>query len=144
MLLKELLASALGINWTGWAIASWLKTEKFYDITGSATFTYVTLKTLGSAPFRLSWRQKLQGACVLAWTASAEITMWFALFLTSSSSFHSPYDYLTILGPIFNALLITKISGIPMIQARGQKLWGHQPEYQRYLQQTKRLIPGVW
>jgi steroid 5-alpha reductase family enzyme len=75
---------------------------------------------------------------------AAEITMWFALFLTASSSFHSPNDYLTVLGPIFNAVLITKISGIPMVQARGDKLWGHLPEYQRYLQQTKRLIPGVW
>jgi hypothetical protein len=41
MLLKELLASAFGINWTGWAIASWFKTEKFYDITGRIAVTFL-------------------------------------------------------------------------------------------------------
>ncbi|KAG2429602.1 hypothetical protein HXX76_010835 [Chlamydomonas incerta] len=40
------LAVDLGINWAGWAVAAALKTEKFYDLLGSASFLTLTVGSL--------------------------------------------------------------------------------------------------
>lgn len=36
--LVRTLGISMGVNWVGWAAASVLHTEKFYDLTGSLTF----------------------------------------------------------------------------------------------------------
>lgn len=73
-----------------------------------------------------------------------ELVMWFGLWLASTSSNRNPWEYLTILCPLFNAFLLTRVSGIPMLAAYGQKKWGGNPDYQAYVKNTKKLIPGVW
>ena len=45
------------------------------------------------------------------------------------------------LSPIFTAILLLKVSGVPMVTAAGEKKWGLDPEYQRYMQETPMLIP---
>ena len=36
--LVRTLATSMGIQWAGWAVACFFHTEKFYDLTGSLTF----------------------------------------------------------------------------------------------------------
>jgi len=45
--------------------------------------------------------------------------------------------------PIFIYLLLTKISGIPILDRRGLEKWGDDPEYQKYRENTPALIPRL-
>lgn len=69
-----------------------------------------------------------------------EILLWFGLYFSASTVFRG-WQYLAVLSPVFVQLLITKLSGIPMLEAAGMKKWGHLPEYQNYLRNTPTLIP---
>jgi steroid 5-alpha reductase family enzyme len=72
-----------------------------------------------------------------------EILLWFGLFISASSNFTKWWQYLSILSPTAVYLLITKMSGIPLLEQHGLKKWGHLPEYQTYLNNTPELIPQL-
>ena len=46
----------------------------------------------------------------------------------------------TLISPIFVYVLLTRISGIPMLENRGMKKWGSDPEYIDYLERTPSLL----
>ncbi len=69
-----------------------------------------------------------------------EITLWFGLFISASSVFRD-WQYLAVLSPIAIHLLITKVSGIPMLEAAADKRWGTQEEYRKYKEKTPVLVP---
>lgn len=51
------------------------------------------------------------------------------------------WQWLTLISPVFVALLLTRVSGIPMLEASANKRWGDDPEYQHYVANTPVLIP---
>ena len=69
-----------------------------------------------------------------------EILLWFGLYISASSVFKGP-QYLVVLSPIMVHQLITKISGIPLLEKSGMKKWGHLAEYKAYLRNTPNLVP---
>lgn len=69
-----------------------------------------------------------------------EILLWFGLYFSASSVFRG-VEYLSVLSPVFVHLLITRISGIPLLEKAGLKKWGKLPEYQAYLLNIPSLIP---
>jgi len=71
-----------------------------------------------------------------------EISLWFGLYISASSGL-SGLGYLSVLSPILVMLLITKVSGIPLLAAAGKKKWGEDPEYQRYVENTPVLVPFI-
>jgi steroid 5-alpha reductase family enzyme len=67
---SSMLGAALvdfGIQLVGWAAAATLRTEKFYDILGSAAFATTAALTLGTSA--MMPRKKLASALAMAWTA---------------------------------------------------------------------------
>ena len=72
-----------------------------------------------------------------------EILMWSSLFLPASSVM-SGHQYWSVVSPIFVAYLVTRVSGIPILERQGLKKWGHLTEYQKYRQNTAVLIPYIW
>ncbi|XP_076349216.1 uncharacterized protein LOC143246421 [Tachypleus tridentatus] len=72
-----------------------------------------------------------------------EIMLWFGLYI-SASSVMKGYQFLTVLCPIFDMFLITRISGIPLLEQHGMKIWGHDPSYRDYVHDTAILIPFIW
>ena len=67
---SSMLGAALvdfGIQLVGWAAAATLRTEKFYDILGSAAFATTAALTLGTSA--MMPRLKLASALAMAWTA---------------------------------------------------------------------------
>jgi len=42
---------------------------------------------------------------------------------------------------VFVALLLTRVSGVPMLEAKAEKKWGGQPDYEAYKAKTPVLIP---
>jgi steroid 5-alpha reductase family enzyme len=244
-------AISMGIQWVGWAISSYFHTEKFFDLTGSATFLLLShlshsrsiqtnrqtvqywmvtawacrlgtllfvrvmksggdrrFDTMRDQPSRLLVAWTLQGIWVFVtllptlmmnesksntqltrrdyigwgiwafgfimevvadyqksafknipqnkdkfidsglWSISrhpnyfGEICLWFGLYITASSVFKG-WQFMAVLSPTLVCLLITKVSGIPLLEKAGLKKWGHLPEYQKYLQDTASLVPFI-
>lgn len=71
-----------------------------------------------------------------------EICLWFGVYITCSSVFRR-WQYLTVASPVMVMLLITRISGIPLLEAAGQRRWGASAEYQKYLEDTPVLVPFI-
>jgi len=72
-----------------------------------------------------------------------EITLWSGIMVMSISSF-TGMNYLAIFSPIFTYLLLNFISGVRILEARGNKKWGHLDEYNNYKKNTPKLIPKVF
>lgn len=51
------------------------------------------------------------------------------------------WQWLTLISPVFVALLLTRVSGVPMLESSAKKRWGGDPEYQHYVERTPVLIP---
>lgn len=69
-----------------------------------------------------------------------EITLWVGVALIAVGGLQG-WRYITLISPIFVWLLITRVSGIPMLEARAKKRWGDDPEFQEYTRNTPSLIP---
>jgi steroid 5-alpha reductase family enzyme len=52
-------------------------------------------------------------------------------------------NHLALFSPIFTYLLLNYVSGVRMLELRGQKKWGHIETYQIYKQNTPKLIPRL-
>ena len=60
-----------------------------------------------------------------------EIVLWTGIAVMSFSSLQG-LQYLTLISPIFTYLLLVYVSGVRMLEARGDLKWGDDPEYQDY------------
>ena len=69
-----------------------------------------------------------------------EITLWTGLFIAGTSTYIGG-EWVASLAPLFVYILLTRISGIPMLQQRAHAKWGDNPEYQAYVAQTPLLLP---
>ena len=68
-----------------------------------------------------------------------EITLWLGITIIALPVLSS-WQFMMLLSPVFVFILLTKISGIPLLEGRGEKKWGSDPDYQDYLQRTPRLM----
>ena len=50
-------------------------------------------------------------------------------------------QYVSLLSPLFVYLILTKVSGIPILEALAEKRWGKQKDYQAYKKNTPLLFP---
>ena len=68
-----------------------------------------------------------------------EIVLWTGIAVMSFSSLEG-LQYLTLISPIFTYLLLVYVSGVRMLEARGDLKWGDNPEYQEYKKKTPVLF----
>jgi len=245
----QMFATSLGINWLGWAVSAALRTEKFYDLTGSLTF--ILISHLSHNKSVMNTRQNFQGWIIFAWACRlgtflfmrilkdgsdkrfdkardnpamffkfwtiqalwvfitllptlilnserravpvgvrdyvgwtmwglgflvevvadmqksifkadprnegkfitsglwsysrhpnyfGEISLWFGIYISCSSVFKG-FQYFSVLSPVTVMLLITKLSGVPLLEQQGLAKWGHLPEYKKYLEDVPVLVP---
>jgi steroid 5-alpha reductase family enzyme len=69
-----------------------------------------------------------------------ELMLWTGITIIALPLL-SGWGYLVLLSPIFVTLLLTKLSGIPMLDAKAKQRWGDDPAYQSYRAKTSKLIP---
>jgi len=69
-----------------------------------------------------------------------EITLWLGMAIIAIPAFDGR-EFIALVSPLFVALLLTKISGLPSLEKRGLKRWGNDPDYQQYLANVPILIP---
>jgi steroid 5-alpha reductase family enzyme len=72
-----------------------------------------------------------------------EILLWAGMAVMAIP-YLSGTQWVVMLSPIFVYALLTRVSGIPTLARRGQELWGQDPAYQAYLENTPRLLPRLF
>ena len=68
-----------------------------------------------------------------------EITLWLGVALMSFSSLEG-LQLITLVSPIFTYLLLVYVSGVRLLEASGNKKWGHLSSYQEYKKNTPTLF----
>ena len=69
-----------------------------------------------------------------------EIVLWLGIAIIALPVL-SGWQYITLISPIFVIVLLTRISGLPMLEAKADKTWGGQKDYEAYKANTPILIP---
>lgn len=69
-----------------------------------------------------------------------EITLWTGIAIVAVPVL-SGWRWVALVSPVFVAVLLIRISGIPALERRGAKRWGDDPTYQEYVRTTSLLLP---
>jgi len=72
-----------------------------------------------------------------------EIVLWTGVAIISLPVLRG-WQWTTLISPAFVALLLTRISGVPMLEKRADKRWGGQADYEAYKARTPVLVPRVF
>jgi steroid 5-alpha reductase family enzyme len=69
-----------------------------------------------------------------------EIVLWTGMAIIALPVLHG-WQYATLISPVFVTFLLTRVSGIPLLEKRADDRWGGQDDYEAYKQNTPVLIP---
>ncbi len=69
-----------------------------------------------------------------------EIVLWTGIAIISLP-FLSGWQFVTLVSPVFVFLLLTRISGLPFLEEKGEKKWGEDKDYIEYKERTPILVP---
>lgn len=70
---------------------------------------------------------------------AGEIVLWVGIFIMCVPML-AGWQWLAVLSPLFVTLLLTKVSGVPLLEASADKRWGADAGYLAY----KRATPVLW
>ena len=51
------------------------------------------------------------------------------------------WQWVTLISPVFVALLLLRVSGVPLLEKAADEKWGGQPDYEAYKSRTSVLVP---
>ncbi len=71
-----------------------------------------------------------------------EIMLWVGIAVIAAPVLHG-WQWVTLLSPLFVYVLLTRISGIPLLEKKAQQKWGGQEAYERYKTSTPVLVPRI-
>ena len=71
-----------------------------------------------------------------------EIVLWIGIAVIAFPVL-SGWQYITLISPVFVIFLLTRVSGINLLERAGKQRWGDDPAYQAYLDSTPALVPFV-
>lgn len=69
-----------------------------------------------------------------------ELLLWFGISLLAVPVL-SGWQWFALISPVYLFLMLTKVTGIPLLEQQANKLWGDDPDYQSYVANTPVLIP---
>ena len=71
-----------------------------------------------------------------------EIVLWLGVAIVALPVLQG-WQWVALISPAFVTLLLTRVSGIPLLEKRADEKWGGQPEYEQYKKETPVLIPRL-
>ena len=71
---------------------------------------------------------------------SGEIVLWLGITIIAFPALQG-YQYFSLISPIFVFWLLTKVSGIPILERHADETWGSQEDYKKYKESTPVLLP---
>jgi steroid 5-alpha reductase family enzyme len=69
-----------------------------------------------------------------------EIVLWGGVALIALPVLQG-WQLVTLVSPVFVALLLTRVSGVPLLERKADATWGGQPDYEAYKAATPVLVP---
>ena len=69
-----------------------------------------------------------------------EILLWIGMAIISLPVLRG-WEFITLISPLFVYILLTKMSGIPILENQSNERWGNQSDYQNYKKITPILFP---
>jgi len=71
-----------------------------------------------------------------------EITLWVGVAVIALPVLQG-WQWIALISPVFVTLLITRVSGVPLLEKKADKKWGGQEDYEAYKKRTPILIPRL-
>ncbi|MDE0546211.1 DUF1295 domain-containing protein [Microbacterium sp. C7(2022)] len=71
-----------------------------------------------------------------------EIVLWIGVTLVAAPVL-AGWQWVALISPLFVTLLLTKVSGVPLLEAKADKRWGGDDDYAAYKKRTPVLIPRL-
>ncbi len=71
-----------------------------------------------------------------------EILLWFGIAIIVIPVL-AGWQYVTLISPIFVTFLLTRVSGVNLLETSAAERWGSNSEYQRYIANTPVLVPRL-
>jgi len=69
-----------------------------------------------------------------------EIVLWIGVMIVALPVL-AGWQWVALISPVFITILLTRISGVPMLEKRADEKWGGQEDYEAYKANTSVLIP---
>ncbi|MEJ2412257.1 MAG: DUF1295 domain-containing protein [Anaerolineales bacterium] len=70
-----------------------------------------------------------------------EIVLWVGVMIIALPVLQG-WQWVSLISPIFITILLTRISGVPLLEKRADEKWGGQEDYETYKANTPVLIPS--
>jgi steroid 5-alpha reductase family enzyme len=71
-----------------------------------------------------------------------EIMLWVGVAIIALPVLQG-WQWVALISPLFVTLLLTRVSGVPLLEAKADKKWGGQADYEEYKKTTPVLIPKL-
>jgi len=71
-----------------------------------------------------------------------EIVLWIGVMIIALPVLQG-WQWVALISPVFVTLLLTRVSGIPLLEKKADQKWGGQADYEAYKRQTPGLIPRL-
>ena len=71
-----------------------------------------------------------------------EIALWIGIAIMAVPVM-SGLQYVSLISPVFGFLLIYFVSGVRLLENRGDKKWGNNPDYKKYKKNTPVFFPKI-
>ena len=71
-----------------------------------------------------------------------EITLWTGIAVIALNTLNG-IEYITLISPVFVYILLTRMSGVNLLERIADERYGHLEEYQRYKRNTPVLVPKL-
>jgi steroid 5-alpha reductase family enzyme len=71
-----------------------------------------------------------------------EIMAWIGVAIIALPVLHT-WQFFSLISPVFVTILLTRISGLPMLEKRADEKWGGKDDYEEYKKNTPVLIPKL-
>ena len=71
-----------------------------------------------------------------------EIVLWLGVAIIALPVLQG-WQWVAMISPIFVTLLLTRVSGVPMLEKKSDTKWGGQKDYEEYKKNTPVLIPKL-
>ncbi len=69
-----------------------------------------------------------------------EILLWFGVAVVAAPAL-AGWQFATLISPLFVYLLLSRVSGVPLLERQALQRWGDEPEYRAYREATPTLFP---
>ena len=71
-----------------------------------------------------------------------EIVLWVGVMIIALPVLQG-WQWVALISPVFVTLLLTRVSGVPLLEKKADKIWGGQKEHEAYKKRTPVLIPRI-